>query len=61
MKILTYNIKYGKGKDGQVDIGRIVGETGDADLVALQEVERFWERSGYADQVELITTALHDH
>jgi len=61
MKFLTYNIQYGKGKDGQVDIGRIVGEMGDADLVALQEVERFWERSGYADQVELITTALPDH
>ena len=51
MKFLTYNIQYGQGRDGQVDIGRIVGEIGDADLVALQEVERFWERSGYADEL----------
>ena len=31
MKILTYNIQYGKGKDDQYDIERIVGEIGDAD------------------------------
>jgi len=61
MKFLTYNIQYGKGKDDQYDIERIVGEIGDADLVALQEVERFWARSGDTDQVDQITTAMPDH
>jgi len=61
MKFLTYNIQYGKGKDDQYDIERIVGEIGDADLVALQEVERFWPRSGDTDQVDQITTAMPDH
>ena len=61
MKFLSYNIQYGKGKDDQYDIERIVGEIGDADLVALQEVERFWERSGNTDQVAQITAAMPDH
>jgi endonuclease/exonuclease/phosphatase family metal-dependent hydrolase len=61
MKFLTYNIQYGKGKDDKVDIDRIVGEIGDADVVALQEVDRFWARTGYADQVEQITTAMPDY
>jgi endonuclease/exonuclease/phosphatase family metal-dependent hydrolase len=61
MKFLTYNIQYGKGKDDKVDIDRIVGEIGDADVVALQEIDRFWPRTGYADQVEQITTAMPDY
>ncbi len=61
MKLLTYNIQYGKGKDGQFDIERIIGEIDGADVVALQEVERFWARSGYTDQVDQITTAMPDH
>lgn len=61
MKFLSYNIQYGKGKDDQYDIERIVGEIGDADLVALQEVERFWARSGDTDQVDQITAAMPDH
>jgi endonuclease/exonuclease/phosphatase family metal-dependent hydrolase len=61
MKLLSYNIQYGKGKDDQYDTERIVGEIGDADLVALQEVERFWARSGNMDQVARITAAMPDH
>jgi len=61
MKLLSYNIQYGKGKDDPYAIERIVGDIGDADLVALQEVERFWERSGNTDQVAQITAAMPDH
>jgi len=61
MKLLTYNIQYGKGKDGQIDIERIIGEIDGADVVALQEVERFWARSDYTDQVDQITTAMPEH
>jgi len=50
MRLLSYNIQYGKGKDGRYDLARIAAEIADADVVALQEVERFWQRSGNVDQ-----------
>lgn len=50
MKFASYNIQYGTGKDGRVDIDRIAAEIEGADVVALQEVDRFWERSGATDQ-----------
>ena len=50
MKLMSYNIQYGKGKDGRFDLERISGEIGTADVVALQEVERFWKRSGMRDE-----------
>jgi len=61
MKFLTYNIQYGKGKDGLVDVGRIISEIDGADVIALQEVDRFWPRTDCADQVEQITNAMPDH
>jgi endonuclease/exonuclease/phosphatase family metal-dependent hydrolase len=61
MKFLTYNIQYGKGKDDRVDIDRIVSEIDSADIVALQEVDRFWPRTDNADQVEQITKASPDY
>lgn len=51
MKIVTYNIQYGLGKDGEFDLARIAGEVSGADIIAFQEVERFWLRSGMTDQV----------
>lgn len=50
MKLVTYNIQYAKGKDGRFDLGRIAGAVDGADVIALQEVERHWPRSGMADQ-----------
>ncbi len=50
MKLVSYNIQYGKGKDGRYDLPRIAGEIEHADVIALQEVERFWRRSGACDQ-----------
>jgi len=61
MKLLSYNIQYGKGKDDRVDIGRILEEIEGADIIALQELDRFWPRTDYADQVEQITTAMPDY
>ena len=61
MKIVTYNIQYGRGKDGRFDLGRIAGEVAGADLIALQEVERFWSRSGGVDQPRLIARHFPDH
>ena len=51
MKIVTYNIQFGLGKDGRFDLERVASEVDGADVIALQEVERYWKRSGNVDQV----------
>jgi endonuclease/exonuclease/phosphatase family metal-dependent hydrolase len=61
MKFLSYNIQYGTGKDDRVDIDRILEEIKGADIIALQELDRFWPRTGYADQVQQITSAMPDY
>ena len=60
MKLLSYNIHYGQGKDDRYDLARIAAEIQDADIIALQEVERFWQRSGVVDQVTEIARLLPD-
>jgi len=47
IRIMTYNIHHGAGIDGKVDIDRIakVIARENADIVALQEVDRGVERS----------------
>ncbi len=50
MIFVSYNIQWGTGKDERVDLPRIAGEIGDADVIALQEVDRHWTRSAMADQ-----------
>jgi len=61
MKFLTYNIQYGKGKDQKVNIERIIAEIDGAEVIALQEVDRYWPRTDYADQVNQITAAMPDY
>ena len=61
MQLLTYNIQYGLGKDGRFDIARIVEEITGADVIALQEVERYWSRSGDEAQPEEIARLLGDY
>jgi endonuclease/exonuclease/phosphatase family metal-dependent hydrolase len=62
MKLVSYNIQYGKGRDGRYDLERIAGELTGADIIALQEVERFWQRSGMLDQpAELARLLEHYH
>ena len=58
MKLVSYNIQYGKGKDGRFDLGRIVVALQGADVIALQEVERHWPRSGDQDQPAEIARLL---
>lgn len=52
LRVLTYNIHHGEGMDGRVDLERIAGviRQADADLVALQEVDRGVERTARVDQ-----------
>ena len=51
MKIVTYNIQLGLGKDGRFDPQGIANEVNGADVIALQELERYWHRSGNAYQL----------
>ena len=41
-----------------MDLDRIVEAVHDADVIALQEVDRYWPRSGDMDQVKLIVEKL---
>ncbi|MCY4050642.1 MAG: endonuclease/exonuclease/phosphatase family protein [Gammaproteobacteria bacterium] len=58
MKVVTYNIRFGLGLDHKVDLRRITDTIRDADIIALQEVERFWHRSKMTDQPKLIGELL---
>lgn len=61
MKLVSYNIQYGLGQDGQYDLERIARAVGDADVIALQEVDRFWQRSGSVDQPAVLAAHLPEH
>ena len=61
MKLVTYNIQYGLGKDKRYDLARVAREIEDADVIALQEVERHWQRSGCVDSPALLAAQLHEH
>ena len=61
MRLVSYNIQYGVGKDGRNDLKRIAGEIAGADVIALQEVERFWTRSGNVDQPAELARLLPEY
>ncbi|MGI8774011.1 MAG: endonuclease/exonuclease/phosphatase family protein [Actinomycetota bacterium] len=51
--VATFNIRHGLGLDGRVDLARTAGVLRGfgADVVALQEIDRYLDRSGGVDQV----------
>jgi hypothetical protein len=61
MKFASYNIQYGLGQDGRYDLHRIASAVEEADVIALQEVERFWQRSGMVDQPAELARLLPEH
>ena len=61
MRFASYNIQYATGRDGRVDLARIARAVAGADLIALQEVERFAARTGLADQAAEIAALLPDY
>lgn len=61
MNFVSYNIQYGFGADGRYDLARVVDAVRGADVIALQEVERFWRRSGDDDQPASIAALLPDY
>ena len=62
MRFASYNIQYGTGRDGRVDLERIVAAVEGADVIALQEVERGAARTDFVDQATEIARLLpHYH
>ena len=60
LKIITYNIHYGIGRDGKYNLDRIIKiiATQDPDVVALQEVHNNISRTRFHDQSKLTAEAL---
>ena len=61
MKFVSYNIQYGFGADGRYDLDRTAQVIADVDVIALQEVERNWQRTCNDDQPELLSKLLPHH
>lgn len=63
MKIVSYNIQYGKGKDGRFDLARIADAVRDADIIGLQEVTRCFPGvpEALSDQPERLAELLPGH
>ena len=54
LQVATFNIRHGLGVDGQLSLertARVIDATG-ASVVGVQEIDRFWPRSGSVDQAE---------
>ncbi len=60
IKLVSYNIRFGLGLDQRINLERTAKAIQDADIIALQEVERFWKRSGMTDQPEILSEHLKD-
>lgn len=61
MLFITYNIQYSRGRDLAYDIDRVVETIKDGDVIALQEVENYWDRSGNISQSDRISELLPNH
>ncbi|NKW71697.1 hypothetical protein HGD85_01675 [Rhodobacteraceae bacterium R_SAG10] len=61
MKLVSYNIRFGLGTDQKIDLVRVADIVKDADIIALQEVERYWRRSGMTDQPEIISSHMKEY
>lgn len=56
LRVATWNIRHGEGRDGVIDLARTaaaIRRTG-AQVVALQELDRFRQRSGGVDQPAVV-------
>lgn len=65
MKLLTWNIQWGRGADGRIDLARMLDDArrfADADVLCLQEVAGYDDALGVpdADQFALLPALLPD-
>jgi len=61
LNIVTYNIQFGRGRDHCIDLQRIADSVRGAQIIALQEVDRYWPRSNWIDQVATLSSLLPSH
>ncbi len=61
MKIVTYNIQFGRGQDRVFDLERICDEVAGADIMCLQEIDVGWGRSGDVNQAIQIANYLENY
>lgn len=61
MKLISYNIQYGFDADGKHDLSRAAKVIADADVIALQEVDRHWSRTNFEDQPVVLAKLLPKH
>ena len=59
MRAATYNVKHGDNGDGRVDLRRLGAACASlgADVLAVQEVDRFARRTGFRDEMRVIARA----
>ncbi|MBO0608208.1 endonuclease/exonuclease/phosphatase family protein [Myceligenerans salitolerans] len=60
MRLVTFNLRHGLGRDDRVD-RRLLADAVrglEPDILALQEVDRFQPRSGFADQARICAEAM---
>jgi len=58
VKVVSYNIQFGRGMDHRIDLARVCDLVRDADIICLQEVDQWWKRSGEVDQADEISSLL---
>jgi len=61
MRFVTYNIHYAIGWDGVEDIARIAEAVRGADMIALQEVERYYGSESAPDQPAALAGLLPEY
>ena len=58
MRIVSYNIQFGRGMDRAIDLVRCANAVRGGDIICLQEVDQGWKRSGLVDQAAEIAGLL---
>ena len=61
IRIVSYNIQYSRGRDGQSDLGRIADTVRGADVIGLQEVTRHLPPNVDQDQPAELAALLDDY
>ncbi|MGB7604617.1 MAG: endonuclease/exonuclease/phosphatase family protein [Lutisporaceae bacterium] len=61
LKLMTYNVHRGIGKDGKLNLTNTaeVIRNSDAAIISLQEVERYSIRTGFRDQIKILSEKLN--
>jgi len=61
MRLPSYNIQYGFGREGAYRLDHMADVIKSAEIAALPEVDRHWQRTLYDDQPALSAEMLPDH